>query len=277
MAPLIMFLNGPAYNGFNANLWGKWGLGYVPGFTVDGVNNGYGWNESTWTNHVNNRLSVPSVIEISPVFSGDASGGSVTYSVTAESDPGTGLRLYSAILESGHIAGSSYGLYNGQELAFEPIVFPCGNSGTSISFTGPYPQTVHVTNSYSIDPTVHVFDNLTVTSFVIDSGDEVLNGHYMDLPDTPTGIHGDGSSLEVGTEAVLTVGPNPSYGSFSVTSLLPSGQTGTVTVFDLCGRKVTSFAAGGTETAAIEEAGVYFVRLVTSGGNVVNRQVVIVN
>lgn len=275
MAPAIMFLNGPAYNGFNSNIWGMWGLGYVPGFTVDGVNNGYGWNQTTWANHVNSRLAVPATIEISPVFSGNASGGSVTYHVTAESDPGTGLKLYSAILESGHIATSSYGLYSGQELAYEPFEFPCGTSGTPISFTGPYPQTVQVTQSYTIDPTMHVFDNLTVTSFVINSSQEVLNGHYMDLPDTATGLFGT-SHMTVGEGPELDVGPNPARGSFTVTSVLAAGQTGTVTVYDIFGRAVGSFAGGGTETMSPEEPGLYFVRLETGDGLVSRQQVMVI-
>jgi hypothetical protein len=275
MAPAIMFLNGPAYNGFNANIWGMWGLGYVPGFTVDGVNNGYGWNQTTWTNYVNSRLAVPAIIEILPVFTGNASGGSVTYNVTAESNPGTGLKLYSAILESGHTASSSYGLYSGQVLAYEPFEFPCGTTGTSISFTGPYPQTVQVTRSYTIDPTVHVFDNLTVTSFVINSGQQVLNGHYMDLPDTATGTYGT-SHMPVEAAPGLEAGPNPTYGSFTVTSVLPGGQTGTVTVYDLSGRAVESFPAGGSETLTIEESGLYLVRLITGSGLAADRQITVI-
>jgi hypothetical protein len=77
MAPFIMFLNGPAYNGFNAHLWGKWGQGYVPGFTVDGVNNGYGWNQAHGRTTVNNRLSVPAVVFHKSCLLGNASGGSV--------------------------------------------------------------------------------------------------------------------------------------------------------------------------------------------------------
>lgn len=274
MAPAIMFLNGPAYNSFNSNLWGMWGLGYVPGFTVDGVHNGYGWNQTTWANHVNSRLAVPAIIDINPVFTGNATGGSVTYHVTAESNPGSGLKLYSAILESGHIASSAYGLYSGQELAYEPFAFPCGTSGTSISFTGPYPQTVQVTRSYSIDPTVHNFDNLTVTSFVIDSDQEVLNGHYMDLPDTATGVY-ELSHSPVETSASLEVGPNPARGGFTVTSAVPTGQAGTVTVYDLTGRSVDSFPAGGAQTMAIEESGIYFVRLTTSTGLIADRQITV--
>lgn len=276
MAPFIMFLNGPAYNGFNAHLWGKWGQGYVPGFTVDGVNNGYGWNQATWANHVNNRLSVPAVVSINPVFTGNASGGSVIYNVTAESDPGSSLVLYSAILESNHTASSSYGVYAGQTLAFEPWIFPCGTTGTSISFTGPFPQTIQVSKSYTINPSQHNFNNLTVSSFVLNSAtNQVLNGHYMDLPDSATGVYEDATG-PVGETAHLFAGPNPTSGLFTVTSILPQGQSGTVSVYDISGRVVHSFPAGGTESAVIPETGLYFVRLVTSDGIVASRQIAVV-
>ncbi len=80
----------------------------------------------------------------------------------------------------------------------------------------------------------------------------------------------------MGETAHLFAGPNPTSGLFTVTSILPQGQSGTVSVYDISGRVVHSFPAGGTESAVIPETGLYFVRLVTSDGIVASRQIAVV-
>jgi len=47
-------------------------------------------------------------------------------------------------------------------------------------------------------------------------------------------------------------------------------------VYDISGRVVQSFPAGGTSSAVIEETGLYFVRMTTSTGLVENRQIAVV-
>jgi len=187
------------------------------------------------------------------------------------------LKIWSAVVESHDIANSSYGVYNGQELMWEPRAWPLGSTGTAINFTGPFPQTVYAMGTYTLDPSVHSFDNLEVVTYVqTGTGTkEVLNASFIDLPDTATGTY-EGSFTPVSGHARLFAGPNPCDGQFTVTSALPQGQTGTVSVYDLGGRMVQSFAAGGSINAVIEETGLYFVRLVTSSGLVENRQIAVV-
>lgn len=153
-----------------------------------------------------------------------------------------------------------------------PVAFPLGTSGTVIEFTGPYPQTVQVSGSYTLTPSQHIFDNLNVATFVQTASKEVLNASFVDLPDTGTGIYEDESSATVDLHAW----PTPTTGSFSVSAVLPAGVTGSVEIFDIMGRSVEQFDAGSVNTHYLEETGVYFIRLTTSSGEVVRRQIAVI-
>lgn len=235
---------------------------------------------STYPGSINSRLSVPSYIDFDINMVGDASGGTGYYSITAEQDPGVSgqIKVWSVVIQNDFIAaGTGWGGYTGMEMMWMPVAWPLGVQGQVISFTGPYPQTVDLMGTYTLNPAQHIFDKLKVVTFVqLSSGTrEVLNASHMDLPDTPTGIWGTESG-PAGEYPLLHVGPSPTPGQITVNSALPEGQTGTVQIFDLRGRAVQSFAAQGSISAFIEEAGVYFVRLITSGGEAVNRRVVVV-
>jgi hypothetical protein len=204
---------------------------------------------------------------------GDASGGTVTYTITAEQDLGSTLKLYSAIVMSGQVAGSAYGTFNGITLHHVPVVMPCGNTGTAIEFTGPYPQTIQVVKPYTLDPSQHIFDDLELASFVLDTSlKESMNAAFMDVPDTNTsGI----ASAEV-SSGVLSAWPNPTTGAFSISSSVPQGTTGTVEIFDIAGRSIDQFNAGTVQNMNLERTGIYFIRLTTSTGEVVRRQVAVI-
>jgi len=274
IAPVIMFLNGPAANGFNGHLWNSyWSTGYVPTFVADGVFVSAGWSQGVWTNHMTNRLAVPSYLSISADMEGNASGGTITYTLTAEQDLGaSSLKLYSAIVQSNEIASSAYGLYSGKTLAWIPKVMPCGNSGTVVEFTGPYPQTIQVVKPYTLDPSQHIFDDLDLVSFVLDtSTEESMNAAFMDVPDTnASGVY------TVVCSGVLSAWPNPSTGAFSISSSVPQGTTGMVEIFDIAGRSVDQFNAGSVHNMNIEDTGIYFVRLTTSSGEVVRKQIAVI-
>jgi len=273
---MIMFLNGPGSNAFHSHLWNSyWSTGYVPTFVADGVNVSAGWSQGTWTNHVNNRLAVPSYLSIEADMVGNASGGTVTYTLTAEQDLGTSLKLYSAIVQSNETASSAYGVYSGQTLAYMPKVFPCGTAGTAVSFTGPYPQTIEVVKSYTLDPSQHIFDELDLVSFVLNtSTEEAMNAAFMDVPDTGSSI-GDTETSGLGN-AVLAAWPNPSNGVFSICSQVPDGASGTVEVFDMAGRTVDQFTAGSIQSMSVAEPGIYFIRMTTNTGEVINKQIAVV-
>ena len=210
-------------------------------------------------------------------YVGNASGGTAYISVTAEQAPPAGtIKVWSNILEDHEIASSSWGGYNGQEMMWIPVAWALGTNGQTLNFTGPYPQTLGVQGNYTLNPTTDIFNNLNTSTFVqLSTGTkEVLNAHFQDLPDTGTGIYEEGTAPMEGN-ALLGAWPNPSSGAFSVSSYVPQG-TGTVEVFDVSGRSVEQFEAGSIHNMNIEEPGVYFLRLTTTSGEVVNRQIAVV-
>jgi hypothetical protein len=278
IAPQIIFYNGPASSGYTSARYSFYPVTVTPTFKIDGLHTVTGWNQSSCQSYINSRLSTPCYITINAIFSGNASGGTAYYAVTAEQDPGVSgqIKLWSAILEDHDIATSQYGVYNGQELMWEPRAWPLGTQGTVISFTGPYPQTINVQGTYTLNPVTMTFDNLNAVTYLqASSGSkEVLNAQFIDLPDTGTGVGGSpGLGLE---DLVLTVGPNPSYGILSISSAIPTGARGTVSVFDLHGRVIEEFDAGGTSMIEPEEPGIYFVRLQTSSGDVLTERFTVI-
>jgi hypothetical protein len=199
-------------------------------------------------------------------------------SVTAEQAPAltNPIKVYSVILEDHEIAGPSWGGYNNMEMMWIPVAYPLGNYGQLLNFTGPYPQTISVAGSYTLNPTAHPFENLNVATFVqyASGTKECLNANFMDLPDTATGVYGDETSSA--STAVMTAGPNPSDGYFTINCLLPAEETGTVQIFDISGRIVESFPADGAISTSIEESGVYFVQMSTSSGEIVRHQLTVI-
>jgi len=250
IAPQVLFYNGPAATPYTTARDAFYGWSATPTFQINGAQQVLGWNQSSVQNAINTQLALPCYLTIQPFFEGDASGGTVTYQITAEQDlADTQISFWAAIVESHDIASSAYGVYSGQELMWEPRSFPVGTSGQPITFTGPYPQTITVEGSYTLDPSTMSFDNLSSVAYVQSNmGDRrVHNASFIDLPDSGTGIGGGSTS-----PASLVTGPNPSAGVLGIVSVLPEGETGTVSIFDVCGRTVASFSAGGEVTTAIE-------------------------
>jgi hypothetical protein len=227
---------------------------------------------------INNRLTVPSYVGIDVNMVGNASGGTAYISVTAEQAPSAGsIKVWSVVLEDHEMANSSWGLYNGMEMMWIPVGFPLGAQGSVLNFTGPYPQTISVMGNYTLTPSTDIFDNLNVATYVqyTTGTKEVLNASFIDLPDTATDIY-ESETTPVVANSVLGAWPNPTTGVFTVSSLVPQGTTGTVEIFDISGRSVDHFDAGSVQNISIEEAGVYFIRLTTSSGEVVSRQVAVI-
>jgi len=279
IAPQIIWFNGPAASPYCSGRISFYGVGATPTFKVDGLLSQAGWAPTQVQNMINNRLQIPAYLSISVNAVGNSSGGTAYYSVTAEQAlSSASLKLYSAIIEDNDVASPAYGLYSGQVLMWEPRAWPAGATGTAISFTGPYPQTLEFSFPYTLDPAEHQFNNLRIVTYVQSTigTKEVMNASYMDLPDTATGVYEDGTTPVSGS-AQLLVGPNPTSGYLSIGALLPDGVTGTVSVYDMQGRIIDSFDAVGPETEYLDETGVYFVRLETSSGEVVTRRCTVID
>jgi hypothetical protein len=243
---------------------------------IDGLSSGT--SPSSYSAAINNRLAVPSYIDFDINYVGNSSGGTAYISITAEQEPAETcpIKVWSVILEDHETANSGWGGYSGQEMMWIPVAYPLGVQGRILDFTGPYPQTISVAGDYVLNPGAHPFDNLNVATFVqYSSGTrEVLNSNFMDLPDTATGVYGDETASS--PTAVLTAAPNPCNGNLSISCLLPDGETGTVRVFDITGRVVESFPAGGTVNTLIEESGIYFVQLATGSGEIIKRRLTVI-
>jgi len=248
-----------------------YGWNATPTFQINGSAQQLGWNQGAVQNHINTQLALPCYVDIETNIVGDASGGTAYYTVTVEQDPGPlgEIKIWSAIVESHEIASSSYGVYNGQELMWEPRAWPMGATGTFIDVTGPYPRTIDVSGTYTLNPALHTFDNLEVVTYVqANTGTHaVLNASFVDLPDTATGME-DFEGAALGSLSI-NAWPNPSTGSLSVGTLLPEGTAGQVSIYNTAGRVVARFEAGGVTPVTIDESGVYFARLEATGSDVV--------
>ncbi len=140
---------------------------------------------STYAAAINNRLSVPSYIDIEVNCVGNASGGTAYISVTAEQEPPAGtIKVWSNILEDHEIATGAWGGYNGQEMMWIPVAWPLTTNGSVLNFTGPYPQTIEVEGNYTLNPVSDIFDNLNVSAWVqLTTGNkEVLNASSRTFP-----------------------------------------------------------------------------------------------
>lgn len=269
-----MFHNGPASCSYNFGRQSFYGITATPTVKIDGM--AAGSTPSTYAAAINNRLSVPSYIDIDVNMIGNASGGTAYISVTAEQAPASGtIKVWCVILEDHEVATSAWGGYNGQEMMWIPVANPV--NGTVLNFTGSYPQTIQVSGNYTLNPASHPFDNLNVATYVqfTTGTKEVLNASFIDLADSGTGIYDTETFLNEAT-SVLNAWPNPSSGTFAVSTVLPLGTTGTVDIFDIAGRSIDQFSAGAVENMSIEETGLYFIRLTTSTGEVIRKQVAVV-
>jgi len=249
----------------------------TPTVKFDGSSAGY--SPSTYPSSITNRLAEPCYLDIDVSFVGDATGGTAYYSITAEQDLGTSgqVKIHSVITEDHDMAGSGWGYYIGMEMMWLPVGFPLGSQGNVVDFTGPYPQTIDVSGTYSLNPIAHTFDNLNVVTYVQAStgAKQILNANYMDLPDTATGIVEDATVGLSSTD--LTVWPNPSTGSFSIGTVLTDGVSGSVSVFSLAGRTVEYFDASPVTEVTIPETGIYFVVLETSNGECIRERFTVVD
>lgn len=279
LAPQILFYNGPGATAYTTARDALYNWSATPTFQIDGVSQQLGWSQANVQNYINARLAVPSYVSIASNVVGNASGGTVYYAITVEQDPGvTGpFKIWSAVLESHEIGGSAYGVYSGQELMWEPRAFPMGTSGTVIDITGPYPQTINLAGTYTLDPVADTFNNLDLITYVQAStgAHEVLNAAFADMPDTATGIESPGGAL-IDAPSSIMAWPNPCEGHLSIGAVLPDGVTGTVTVFDLAGRAVMSFDASGVSSIELAEAGVYLARLETTAGEAVTTRFTVI-
>ncbi|MCK5132041.1 MAG: hypothetical protein KAR40_07820 [Candidatus Sabulitectum sp.] len=136
--PQILFKDGAAVNGYTSSRCSFYNPTPTQGtFVIDGVHRSMSVEELQFP--INARIAVPAVISIQAEFSGDATGGTAIYAITAESDPGASeLRIWSAIIEDHDIGTSGYGNYSGMELMSKG--FSMRNIRNTNQFQRPVPR-----------------------------------------------------------------------------------------------------------------------------------------
>lgn len=251
-----------------------YGVNAVPWIQFDGVIKA-STSAPGLNNAFNNRIDVPTNLSIFVARNGDDQTGTVSVGLVAEDEIETSapMRLFATVVED-EVPGTGYWAGDYFYQAFRDNLF--GVAGPVVEFTGPYPDTVYFEAEYDISE--WVADNLHLATFVQEytsSDKEVINARYDKFMDLQTGIE-EGWLMPESPQIVL--GPNPSSGPITVTPMLPEGATGTVSVYDLYGRRVAAGGAvnGVPEGFDLADSGVYLVRLTTDSGAAVSRTVAVI-
>jgi len=253
---------------------GFYGVNSVPWIQFDGVIKAT-TSATGLENAFANRINEPTNLSIFLARNGDDQTGTVSVGLVAEDELATSatIRLFATVVED-EVPGAGYWAGDYFYQAFRDNLF--GLAGPIVEFTGPYPDTVYFDTDYDI--TDWEADNLHLATFVQEytSADkEVINARYDKFMDLETGIEGGWLMPQ---SPQMEMGPNPSSGMVTVTPLLPEGQSGTVSVYDLTGRQVASAQAlnGVPESFTIGASGVYVVRLSTESGVSSSRTVAVI-
>jgi hypothetical protein len=264
-----IYLANPAEQNVRKALYGVSG---VPFYKFDGKVTG---NPANFQAQYDQRLTVPAIIAIDVARNGDNVSGNLSFRIIAEEDPqwSVTMKLWPIIVED-KIPG--VGLWSGStfEQAFRDNV--CGYFGETLVFEGPYPDTIFVDADYTIPSTWNV-NELHLATFVqcdyhADST-EVENCNWSKFLDIETGIGDAGWNTN---ELLLSVGPNPSCGTFSVSAATPENTNGTVEVFNIAGRLVSSGSVTEMQNISVDESGIYLVKLSTPDGMSVTESVAVI-
>ena len=251
----------------------QYGVSSVPFLKFDGILNGSGGNlQSVF----NTRAAIPAIIALDVARNGDETSGTISIMIVAEEDPlWTVPMMVWPILVEDNIPGVGYWSGSVFEQAFRDNII--GYYGEQISFEGPYPDTIYVDADYTIDSAWDV-NELYLATFVQCAyqynDDEVENAHWAKFLDLEMGIEdGEWNGWQ---QPVLSVGPNPGTGTFSIAAGVPENGTGFVEVFNLSGRSVCSGSTEEMQSVTVDESGIYLIRLTTDMGVSVTESVAVI-
>lgn len=251
----------------------QYGVSGVPYLKIDGI---VSVNANNLQNPYNSRLAVPAIIAIDVARNGDASSGTLSFRIIAEEDPEwtVPMNLWPIIVED-NIPGVGYWAGSVFEQAFRKNVF--GYYGETLVFEGPYPDTIFTEAEYTILSTWDV-DELHLATFVQcayqANEHEVENCNWAKLMDIPMGI--DDAGWGNNNDLLLSIGPNPSMGTFNINTVIPGNSTGTIEVFNIAGRIIASGSASEMRDVTVDESGIYLIRLSTPGGMSVTESVAVI-
>jgi hypothetical protein len=244
-----------------------YGISAFPTMMMDGLYDC--WPLTTLQGYFDTRMLVPCHlgIGVQALDGSTETSGTIRFTLATDIGMDTEATIHSFINESG-IPGT--GTFSGSFFNYALRKNLFGPDGDAVTF-GTSPETLVIDVDYTIDATWD-WDQLYLTSFVQSNAtDEVQNSHMIKFSDLIASGTGEGAP---GLQPLLSLGPNPSSGSITVTSSVP-GQTGDVQVFSMSGRLV-ALLPGGNGSVRIDESGVYLARLVTRDGVAATRTVVVI-
>ena len=267
--------NDPIYNQNNYEQWHRvqlYGVNSVPWIQFDGVIKA-STSGSGLINAFNNRIAVPSFLEIQVANSTSGGAGSIIITLIAEQDLGGDDIFCNAVLVESNIPGAGYWSNSVFEQAFRDELF--GPAGESITFGPTYPDTLELIIDY--DTGTFDFEYVELAVFVQNHGSskEVYNA-WFDYLGAVVGIEeGESGASDGGIQ--LEVYPNPSIGNFTISVLNLPESTGELNIYDISGRCIV--------TRTIEEriytdfnlntSGVYFAEVISGTAVTIDRIVVL--
>jgi len=266
-----IYLANPAEQNYRRNIYG---VNSVPWIQFDGTIKA-STSMGGLTSAFNSRMAVPCHLDIQVENYVNYGSGIIQITLIAEEDLGdTNLKVHAIIVESG-IPGVGYFASSTFEQAFREELF--GVTGEAVSFGPSYPDTVVVDVDY--DTGSWVFENLHLAVFVqnhASSGTEVHNA-WFDYLGAVTGVEGDEPEELSTDELFVHVTPNPSNGSISVAAGQLNSGSGALAIYDTSGRCIANGTVSENEAShfEIEEAGVYFARIISGEKTATSRIVVV--
>lgn len=216
---------------------------FVPSIRFDGSTNGT-LTTSSWEGHYNTRKSVPSrvLIELTGSWDPDASKttGSMNVLLIAETTlSGGDWKLRAAVTESNidYMAGNGINEHHHVMRKMLPDA-----AGTGLTFAGPYPDTINVPLSFTVDPSWDPAQLAFAVFLQDDNTQETeqsallsLNEITVDVPigDTPPALF-----------SIESIRPNPFNPSALVSWKRESAGPLDLTVYDVAGRLTRKLLSG---------------------------------
>lgn len=251
----------------------QYGVSSVPYLKMDGI---VSVSAATLQTSYDQRLAEPAIIDIDVARNGDDESGTFSYRIIAEEDPEWTfpMHIWSLIVED-NIPGAGYWAGSVFEQALRMDVF--SPVGQAITFEGPFPDTIYVDAEYEIDASWDA-DEIHLATFIQCvlhiSEHEVENAHWAKFLDLETGISEE--SWDNSNRVLLSVGPNPSNGTFAISAVLPENAIGNIEVFDLTGRTVATGTVAEMQNISVDESGLYLVRLSTPEGLTATQSIAVI-
>jgi hypothetical protein len=249
------------------------GITSVPAIRFDGPHNPTPYNPTSYEALYQARKAIPSsaAIELEGAYDPGTRSGELVARVIAESELVGDRRLRVVLTESDifYAAPNGIDIHDDIFRRFVP-----DTTGTMLTFSAPYPDTVEVVLPFEVD-VAWTAENVRLVAMLQEQGStEIEQGAAVDVTGLSVAVNDAGAPVLPAADRLHPVRPNPFNPAARVGFTLASEARALVRVFDARGRQVrvlldATLAAGrhdlvwdGRDAAGREVAsGVYIVRL----------------